>query len=134
MILWYRTFCSMPSPEWGIIELWDITELPGHFSMRNMESSWKNQHFYLGREIPILSIDRKIYETQSDCNLHINDDLGQKYIVFPWIMSSLEYYPPFFPKYSHNQYTKLENLQIVSPSEDVKIINVLGHYLRKYSI
>ena len=47
-------------------------------------------------------------------------------------MSSLEYYPPFFPKYSHNQYIKFENLQIVSPSEDVKIINVLGHYLRKY--
>ena len=47
-------------------------------------------------------------------------------------MSSLKYYPPFFPKYSHNQYIKFENLQIVSPPEDVKIINVLGHYLRKY--
>ena len=23
--------------------------------------------------------------------------------VLPWIMSSLLYYPPFFPKYSHNQ-------------------------------
>ena len=33
---------------------------------------------------------------------------------------------------SHNQYIKFENLQIMSPSEDVKIINVLGHYLRKY--
>ena len=33
---------------------------------------------------------------------------------------------------SHNQYVKFENLQIMSPSEDVKIINVLGHYLRKY--
>ena len=54
--------------------------------------------------------------------------------VLPYIMSSLEYYPPFFPKYSHNQYIRFENLQIMSPSEDVKIINVLGHYLRKYSI
>ena len=55
--------------------------------------------------------------------------------VLPYIMSSLEYYPPFSPKYSsHDQYIKLENLQIVSPSEDVKIINVLGHYLRKYGI
>ena len=27
---------------------------------------------------------------------------------------------------------KSGNLQIVSPSEDIKIINVLGHYLRKY--
>ena len=52
--------------------------------------------------------------------------------VLPYIISSLEYYPPLFPKYSHNQYIKFENLQIVSPSEDVKIINVLGHYLRKY--
>ena len=33
---------------------------------------------------------------------------------------------------SHYQYINFENLQIVSPSEDVKIINVLGHYLRKY--
>ena len=33
---------------------------------------------------------------------------------------------------SHNQYISFENLQIMSPSEDVKIINVLGHYLRKY--
>ena len=41
-------------------------------------------------------------------------------------MSSLEYYSPFSPKYSHNQYIKFENLQIVSPSEDVKIFNVLG--------
>ena len=49
-------------------------------------------------------------------------------------MSSLEYYPPFSPKYSHDQYIKLENLQIVSPSEDVKIINVLGHYSREYGI
>ena len=49
-------------------------------------------------------------------------------------MSSLEYYPPFSPKYSHNQYIKFENLQIVSPSEDVKISNVIGHYLRKYGI
>ena len=48
--------------------------------------------------------------------------------VFPYIMSSLEYYPPFYPKYSHNQCIKLENLQIVSPSENVKINNVLGHY------
>ena len=40
-------------------------------------------------------------------------------------MSSLEYYPPFPKKYSHNQYIKFENLQIVSPSEDVNIINVL---------
>ena len=53
--------------------------------------------------------------------------------VLPYIMSSLEYYPPFSSKYSsHDQYIELENLQIVSPSEDVKIINVLGHYLRKY--
>ena len=49
-------------------------------------------------------------------------------------MSSLEYYPPIFPKYSHNQYIKFENLQIVSPSGDVKMSNVLGHYLRKYGI
>ena len=54
--------------------------------------------------------------------------------VLPYIMSSFEYYPPFSPKYSHDQYIKLENLQIVSPSEDVKIINVLAHYLRKYGI
>ena len=40
-------------------------------------------------------------------------------------MSSLEYYPPFFPKYSGNQYIKFQNPQIVSPSEDGKIINAL---------
>ena len=51
--------------------------------------------------------------------------------VLPHIMSSLEYYPPFFPKYyRHYQYIKFQNLQIVFPSEDVKIINVLGHYLK----
>ena len=31
-------------------------------------------------------------------------------------------------------YIKFEILQIVSPSEVVKMINVLGHYLRKYGI
>ena len=51
-----------------------------------------------------------------------------------YIMSSLEYYPPFFPKYSHYQYIIFQNLQIVSPSKDAKIINVLGHYLRKYGM
>ena len=52
--------------------------------------------------------------------------------VLPYIMSSLEYYPPFFPKYSHNQYIKFQNLQLLSHSENVKIIYVVGHYLRKY--
>ena len=54
--------------------------------------------------------------------------------VLPYIMSSLKYYPPFFPKYSNNQYIKVGNLQIMSPSEDVKIVNALGQYLRKYGI
>ena len=52
----------------------------------------------------------------------------------PCIMSSLEYYLPFPPKYSHHQYIKFGNLQIVSPSEDVKIFNVPGQYSRKYDM
>ena len=40
------------------------------------------------------------------------------YDVLPWILS------PFFPTYSHNPCMKF----------DVKIINVLGHHLRKSGI
>ena len=51
-------------------------------------------------------------------------------------MSSLILCPPLntIPPFSQNIVIKFQNLQIVSPSEYVKIINVLGHYLRKYGI
>ena len=82
---------------------------------RNSENAWESQKNCINKE----------REKKNIYRISLNN-------VLPYIMSSLEYYPPFFPKYSHNQYITFENLQIVSPSEDVKIIDVLGHYLRKY--
>ena len=44
--------------------------------------------------------------------------------VFPWLMSSLEQCPHFFPTYGHNQYIQFQNLQIVFPPKHDKILNV----------
>ena len=51
--------------------------------------------------------------------------------VLPYIMSSLEQYPPFSKNREDIKYIKFEILQIVSPSEEVKFSNVRGLYLRK---
>ena len=51
---------------------------------------------------------------------------SEKPYFLKYILSSLS-------KTSHNQYIKFQNLQIVSPSKDDKILNALGHYLRKHS-
>ena len=44
--------------------------------------------------------------------------------VLPYIMSSLEQCPHFFPTYGHNQYIQFQNLQIVFPPKHDKILNV----------
>ena len=63
----------------------------------------------------------------------VSSDFSREHLkVWPFGPLIIEYYPPFFPKFSHFQYIEFQNLQIVSLSESKYVIDILGYYLKKY--